>query len=291
MSDTQTLTPENDYQFEPAPSQAKLTKALWNMVMMSISTRVRAIEVKGDALQDIIDELKVFGLERLDEAINPLITDVQEQIAALQQAVQQTIEQNATIIAQFQEDTEAAFVALNQLITTRFAEIDAQILLVEQRINDILAGGFPANDVTESSTRVFVSPAQKAEIGQLRTDLTNTTTSLTDALEDMETALNAAIDALEAGTERVVTANTTAVAGERIRAKTAGGPVTVSLPSNAGPGHRVTVLRDGPNPVIIDRNTKTITGLNDNMQMSTNKTVAQMTYSDGTWTVQKGTWA
>lgn len=151
---------ENDYKQPAPPAPANLTRDIWDSVFGDISHRLRDLEARGTELDEVLNELRLFGLERLDTAIVPLIAQTQQQLAQLQQAVADTIAQNAQVIENFQVDVQEALAALN-----------AQIAAVEARVNEILQGGIPAADVAESATQVFVSPEQRAEISELRADL------------------------------------------------------------------------------------------------------------------------
>jgi len=153
-------TRDNDYQFRPAPAVAKLDRRTWNVVLGDVGFRLRAIEEKRTELQDLIDDLSFAGVQRLDQAINPLIVGVQRDLDTLKTSVAATVAANDRIISDFQ-----AVTAVN------LEELQDQINEVQTRINVILAGGLDAADVRESTTRVFVSPAEKAEIGKLRTDV------------------------------------------------------------------------------------------------------------------------
>src|SRR5690606_26679354 len=74
-----------------------------------------------------------------------LITSATEQLATLQTEIAETI-----------------------------AETEAALTDVQEQVDLILAGGIPAANVEESAEQVFVSPAQRTEIGQLRVDLDDT---------------------------------------------------------------------------------------------------------------------
>lgn len=125
------LTPENGYQYPPAPAKAFLNGTIWNTVMASISGRLNALEAQRTDLEDLIDDLSFNGQARIDEAITPLIEQVESTIEGIQSDVQS----------------------------------------LQEVVDDLLEGVIPAENVAESDERVFVTPEEKAEIGQLRTDM------------------------------------------------------------------------------------------------------------------------
>jgi hypothetical protein len=103
-----------------------------NRLLASINLRLRALEAVKVTLESTVEALRLVGLQRIDAAIAPLIVETQQQID----------------------------------------DLGEQLGDVEASIAELLSGGVPADNVTETATRAFVTPAQKTEIGQLRTDLT-----------------------------------------------------------------------------------------------------------------------
>lgn len=162
------LSRDSDYQYPPQPAPAPWTREIADAVHLDIAQRLRALEAKRTELQDLVDDLSFFGIQRLDSAINPLIAEVTAEVAALQKAVADTLAANNRIISDFQ-----AVTAVN------LGELQAQIDDVQERMNVILAGGLGAADVRESADRVFVTPAQRTEIGRLRTAVNALPTSTT----------------------------------------------------------------------------------------------------------------
>lgn len=73
-------TPEDDYRAPPAPSRMVLDRAVWDYVFGSIGGRLRALEDVNSGIETLKLELQNFGIQRLDEAINPLI---EQTLAAL----------------------------------------------------------------------------------------------------------------------------------------------------------------------------------------------------------------
>jgi len=128
-------TAENDYKSD---GETRLNSATWDAVLGSVASRLRTLEAKKAEVQAVIDELRQFGLARIDAELAPKIAETQ---AALDQ---------------LEEDMAAA----------------------QAIVNSILASTLPATQVNETATRVFVTPAQRAEIGTLRTDLGTVQTNL-----------------------------------------------------------------------------------------------------------------
>jgi hypothetical protein len=126
------LSPDNDYQFPPAPAPAVLDRERWNAFAKSLSERLRYVESGSVELADVVADLRLFGLQRLDEALVPLINDAIAQLEDLQ---------------------------------SRIDAADGSIADVREQIAEILVGVIPANSITESATRVFVTPEQRALIG------------------------------------------------------------------------------------------------------------------------------
>lgn len=161
------LTPENNYQFPPTPAAAMLGREAWNAVMASLSGRLVTLENKRSELQDLIDDLSFNGQQRLDEAIGPLIEAQELELEALTREIVAMQQANATIINDFQEVTAVNLQDLAEAVQAA----ENSLVDVQSQINIILAGGLAAAMIEESATRVFVTPEQKSEIGQLRTDL------------------------------------------------------------------------------------------------------------------------
>ncbi|WEJ60242.1 hypothetical protein [Devosia sp. FJ2-5-3] len=276
------LSPDNDYNWPPEPSPARLTRQEWDSFGTSVGMRLRALEAVGTGIEAIQEQLQSLGLQILDNAINPLIAATQAQLADLQQAVADTIAQNAQIITDFQGDTTAALAALDATIAASVAALQADVDAVRDQVDAILAGGIPAANVAEDVTHQFVTEAQKAEIGQLRTDLG----ALSETVSGFSTSLADGLAAIKAGGAEVVTSNTNAVAGGVYFAKTAGGAFAVTLPPSPANGNTVEVWRSGANAVTINRNGKTIGGLAENFTIDQDKVIALLTFMDGGWTVE-----
>lgn len=145
---------DNDYK---ASEDTRLDHPTWDSVFGSIATRIRSLEAQRVEVQTVIDELRLFGLERIDADLVPLINAQLSKLNELEAAVTQA----KNDIAQAQADVE-----------------------------ELLLGVIPAGNVTENSTRVFVTPSQRTEIGALRTDLTALSNSLSSTKTSLENALN-----------------------------------------------------------------------------------------------------
>ena len=66
-------TSETDYRAPPAPARMVLDRAVWDAVFGSIGGRLRTLEDVNSGIETLKLELQNFGIQRLDEAINPLI--------------------------------------------------------------------------------------------------------------------------------------------------------------------------------------------------------------------------
>lgn len=276
------LSPDSDYNFPPAPAPATLDRAVWNAVMTSIGARMRALEAVGTGIEAIQQQLSSLGLQILDQAINPLIADTQAQLAVLAQAVADMIAQNGQVIADFEASTAAALAQLDATIATAIADLNGQIAAVQAQVDEILAGGIPADNVSETATRVFVTPAQRAEIDQLRVDLDAVTASLGDLAE----FLTNQIIAITYGSLRPVASYTTNAAltnGAWAEFDTTESVLTATLPAAPANGVTVSIARRGTNNVVVDRNGQTISGLAENLTIDEDNVMIQFRFVNGTW--------
>lgn len=157
------LSPDNDYQFPPAPNQAVLSRAIWASVMGSVGSRLRGLEAQRAALSDVIDELKIFGLERLDTAIGPVIADAEARLLQLTQDIAATAAENAVLLDDFRAVTAVNLEALRDAIDVA----EADLVGVQDEIAQMLAGGVSAAKVAETAQRVFVSPDQRARLAAI----------------------------------------------------------------------------------------------------------------------------
>lgn len=187
---------DNDYRFPPAPQKAELDRALWDRVMAGtdvgnegIAVRLRALEAKRTELQDLIDELKVFGLEILDNALSPLVDEQIAKLETLAGNIDAEIVRINGLFADFEAQSQAALDSLDQTVQQSIAEVNTtlsttltqlqtdvdtiidginqQVAAVQATVDTILADGIPAANVEEDETRVFVTPAEKAKIADV----------------------------------------------------------------------------------------------------------------------------
>lgn len=101
----------------------------------------------------------------------------------------------------------------------------------------------------------------------------------------------AQLAALGAGGLVTVSDDVAAVIGGKYRADTSAGALEILLPPDPPNGGWVEVWRNGPEPVVILRNGKTINGQADNGIMNTDKSIFRFTHMGGNWTVQRGIFA
>jgi hypothetical protein len=86
-----------------------------------------------------------------------------------------------------------------------------------------------------------------------------------------------------------VTANYTAVSGNRISADTTGGAFTITLPAGPSTNNYVEISDGGSafqtNNLTISRNGSTIMGLSEDMTLSTNNISVGLVYNGTTWRI------
>jgi predicted nucleic acid-binding Zn-ribbon protein len=150
-------TRAGNYQWPSAPARAVFDRAASDFLFGDVDNRLNALEDIGTGIEQIQAELQQFGLQRLDEAIVPLIDQTEAQIAALRQEVADTQAANAQIIDQFTDVVAVNLQELQDNIDALQGNLDA----VQTQIETILAGGIPAANVAESTARVFVTAEQK----------------------------------------------------------------------------------------------------------------------------------
>lgn len=153
------LSRDNDYRWPPEPLIANLTRAIWDEVMGGedgIGPRLRLLEDVNTGIEQIRADLQSFGVQRLDEAINPLIDQTQADVAALQTTLTAINTAAGTLLSDLQAQADTLILSVQDDV----AALEAQIAL-------ILSGGIPAANVAESATRVFVTPAQRTLLGSI----------------------------------------------------------------------------------------------------------------------------
>lgn len=103
------------------------------------------------------------------------------------------------------------------------------------------------------------------------------------AAAEIPAVVDAAVADAFGGTATTITANTAAVAGDRLLVDTSGGPVTVTLPVAPSDGHHIVIWRSGASAVTINRNGKTIAGLAENLVVDVDQRGVRLTYLFGGW--------
>ena len=230
----------NGYQWDPAPARAIFDRSASNMILGDIHARLVLLEAISTGLAALQAELQNFGVRRLNDAINPLIVSTQAQINTL----------------------------------------SASAATLQAQITAILNSGIPADNINQTSTRVFVTPAQKTEIGTLRTDLATASNAIADNA--------AAIAAKTFGALRPfvsTTASITATAGQRILALSAAAPINITLPASPFNGDVITIFRQGFYAVNVLRNGKTIALSPSDLVANIDRTGFSLTYYNGDWIV------
>lgn len=275
-SQPQLPSPDNDY---APPPGTRWNVAVWLATLTHMAARVRALEGVRATLDDIINELQVFGLQRLDEAILPLIQQQQAALADLQQQIATALADTQALVTTFQQQTadalaglgtstDAAIADLNQRIDATIADLEQTSAAAIQTLNDslaavqdqvdtILAGGIPAANVAESAERVFVSPAQRAQIDEIDATLQTLTEAVDTAISGLQASVNASLASYERKWEPwVTTIATTAILGDRtqVRVDTSGGARTRQLPNPTAAGTAVRVQRAGSGLLTVDAN-------------------------------------
>lgn len=134
-----------------------------------------------------------FPLDRTN--LQPLLTQLADAITALQGVAttwEALVDAGTTQALAMVAENVAPQIAAAQ---ATLDQLNEDVLAAQAQIAQLIAGGVPASAVTETATRVFVTPAQRSEISSLRSDLI--------------VGLAAAGDALEAGLARSAPAETT----------------------------------------------------------------------------------
>lgn len=108
-----------------------LDAAWFNRLLGDVNTRLRGVEAIEADLNEAVIQLQAVGLQRIDDVISP-------------------------IIAQVRADVQ---------------DVADNLVAVAGQISDLLGGVLPAAYVSESASRVFVTPEQRALIGQLAVEL------------------------------------------------------------------------------------------------------------------------
>ncbi len=154
-------SPEQNYE---VTGTHKLTAALWNAVFLSVSTRVAAIEAKGVTLDEVVADLQVFGLIRLDESLNPLIAEKEQELADLSASIGSVVTEITGLLSGLEATIASTITAQTDLVASQLATLNAAIDVIQDTLGDIEANGASASFITETVSRVFVTPAEKALI-------------------------------------------------------------------------------------------------------------------------------
>jgi hypothetical protein len=246
--------------------------ATYIATIVHMAARVRAVEAVGTTLQDIIAELQVFGLQRLDEAIVPLIEEQQAALANLQTEIAAALAATQALVDDFQTATATALADLQGQIDAQLLIIEGNITALQEQVDLILAGGLSADDVVETGTRVFVSPAQKTAIDSIATTLAAATAAIDAALA----ANIVTVNGLLAGKEKtwsvptVVVGDDTMTDHEHTILDSAAAVRTATLPASPAVGTAVRIQRRGANDVVVARNGQTIRGEAADFTIDTN---------------------
>lgn len=151
-----------------APIRMQLNKAAWDAAMVSIGERLRAMEAMATDLQAVIDAGTTQALQMISDTVAPNLAAVQSDIDAANAA-----------LADFQTEFDT-----------------------------VVAGGVGADNVTESATRVWLTPAQRNDVGALRSEMDvintdvnssyNTLKKLSDYVASVQTNLNSVSSSIAA---------------------------------------------------------------------------------------------
>jgi hypothetical protein len=269
-------TSSNDYQAPPAPAKLVLDRSVWNAVFGSVGARLRALEDVNSGIEALKLELQNFGIQRLDEAINPLIAETQAALAALQAEVAQAQDELSDTVA----DANAAFAAA-------LATANASLADLQETLDQMLAGGVPAANVAVTAIDTLAATNAQAAFAEIVSEMNVLATSTTVAFATKADV--SALATVKAGSAVVVSAAETMVAGGVYFAKTAAGTFTLTLPADPANGNTVTVYRYGGNAVTVARNTKTINFVADDMSIDRDRMLLQFIYLDTTWIALPGT--
>lgn len=174
------LTRESNYQFPPTPEPAMLSRDAWNYVLGSISGRLGALEEQRTDLDDLMADLSFTAQVRVDAAVTPLIEAVEYRINGM----------------------------------------TGQLDELQETVNSILAGGIPAENVTESPTRRFWTPDDMAALAlglASKADAAATASALADKPDhsDIVSAVAAEVSARKAAVAAAIPVGTIVAAVSR----------------------------------------------------------------------------
>lgn len=263
-------TSENDYQAPPAPAKLVVDRTVWNGVFGSIGSRLRVLEDVNSGIEAIKLELQNFGIQRLDEAINPLIEQTQQALATLQAAVATAQQELSDTV----EDANAAFAAALATASQSIADL-------QETLDQMLAGGVPAANVAITAIDGLAATNSQAAFAELVADLE---------------ALSESVGSVSFATTRpheVKTASFAAAAFRRYRCDTGTGAITATLPAAPADGTIITIRRKGANAVNVGRNGKTIAASATDLTIDTDKREIDLKYNATTsdWEVEARAYA
>lgn len=266
--------PANDYRAPPAPERFALDRESWDPIFTSIGGRLRALEDVNSGIETLKLELQNFGIQRLDEAINPLIEQTQQSLATLQAAVATAQQELSDTV----EDANAAFAAA-------LAAASQSIAGLQETLDQMLAGGVPAANVAITAIDGLAATNSQAAFAELVADL--------DALADSVADSLAAVSFATTRPHEVKTANFAAAAFRRYRCETGAGAITVALPAAPADGTIITVRRKGTSNVIVARNGRTIAGSATDLTIDADKREIDLKYNATTsnWEVEARAYA
>lgn len=213
-------TPETDYRAPPAPARMVLDRAVWDAVFGSVGGRLRALEDVNSGIEQLKLELQNFGIQRLDEAINPLIAQTQAALATLLAEVAEAQAELADTV----EDANAAFAAALATANTSLGQVQVQL-------DQMLAGGVPAANVAVTAINTLAAANAQAAFAEIVSEMNTLTESTTTELARKANKL--------AWSKK--TASFTAAAGNIYLVKHTAA-VTVTFPATVAEGDRIGLI-------------------------------------------------
>lgn len=266
-------SPSNDYQAPPAPAKLVLDRAVWNSVFGSVGGRLRALEDVNSGIEALKLELQNFGIQRLDEAINPLIAETQAALAALQAEVAQAQDELSDTVA----DANAAFAAA--LATANQSLID-----VQEALDQMLAGGVPAVNVAVTAIDTLAATNAQAAFAEIVDEMNALAESTATELATISTTVAGKVDRLVRETK---TASFNAVAG-RMYLINHTAALTMTYPANPTVGDRIGfIIEDEAEtfPVTWALSGKSFTGSTANVTIARGVTLITEYFADNAWRI------
>lgn len=265
-------TPETDYRAPPAPARMVLDRAVWDAVFGSVGGRLRALEDVNSGIEQLKLELQNFGIQRLDEAINPLIAQTQAALATLLAEVAEAQAELADTV----ENANAAFAAALATANTSLGQVQTQL-------NQMLAGGVPAANVALTAINTLAAANAQAAFAEIVSEMNTLAESTTTALTTISTTVAGKVDRL---TRETKTASFNAVAG-RMYLINHTAALTMTYPANPAVGDRIGfIIEDAAEtfPVTWALSGKSFTGSTANVTISRGVTLITEFY-DNAWRI------